>query len=235
MSAIFKRDFRAFFTTPLGYIFCGVFLLFTSLIFTLTCIFSGTSDMSGVFQWMLLIMIFLMPVLTMRLLSEEKKLKTDQALLTAPVGLYSVVFAKFLAAVCVFLTALVTTLIFPLIIALRGNPQPAIIIGNYIGVFLFAASFTAVGLFISSITENQFVSGVVSMFVFLVIMFVLDYLPEILPAPLNSLAGNLSFNQRYIRSFGVGVFNIADALFYLSIAAIFVFLTVRVLEKRRYS
>ena len=235
MSAIFKRDFRAFFTTPLGYIFCGVFLLFTSLIFMFSCVYSGTSDMGAVFQWMLLIMIFLVPVLTMRLLSEEKKLKTDQALLTAPVGLYSVVLAKFCAAMCVFLTAMVTTLIFPLIIALRGNPQPAIIIGNYIAVILFATSFTAIGMFVSSITENQFISGVVSLFVFLVIMFLLDYLPQILPSPLNTLVANLSFNQRYLNSFGVGVFNIADAVFYLSIAAIFIFLTVRVLEKRRYS
>ncbi|MEG0457582.1 MAG: ABC transporter permease, partial [Oscillospiraceae bacterium] len=153
MVAIFKRELSSYFTSPIGYVFLGIFYVISGF-FLFSTILSGTTDMSFIFSGMFIVLVFLVPILTMRLLSEEKKQKTDQVLLTSPVNLFSIVIGKYLAAFTVFLCGLSITLIYALVLA--GNSTSfdwLVVFGNYIGIILLGGCFIAIGLFVSSLTE----------------------------------------------------------------------------------
>lgn len=234
MLAIFKRDFRSFFTGPIGYVFCGVFLLFMNVIFYFTTILTASNQLPGLFSTMILILTFLIPILTMRLLSEEKKLKTDQLLLTAPVNVWDIVMGKFFAALAVFSCTLLCTLLYPMIVSMFGKPEAAILIGNYVAVLFVAMAFIAICLFVSSLTENQLVSAVVSIAILLCF-----YLMEIGASLFSgTIAGVvlswLSISSRF-SGFTAGIFSLADIVYYISLTGIFLFLTVRMIEKKRWS
>ena len=234
MSAIFKRDFRAYFTSPIGYVFCAIFLCLFSFFFYLGNIRSLTSDMSSLFSNMLLFTVFLIPVLTMRVFSEEYKQKTDQLLLTAPVNLRDIVMGKFFAALGVFLTAMVITFSYSLIISFFGQPEMGIVLGNYVAYIALASAFFSIGVFISSLTESQIVAGIISWGVFLG-LYLLNSAASLVSQPwLVSVLNWLSLFNRYT-TFTRGVFAVSDFLFYISVCAVFLFLTTRILEKKRWS
>ena len=149
MSAIFKREFKTFFTSPIGYFVLAVLFGFSGFYFFASNMYAGSADLSGVFGGLFTIVLLLvLPVLTMRLLSDDKRQRTDQALLTAPVSLTGIALGKFLAALLLFAIGISITLVFAVIIAFQVTPDWLVIVGNYVGLLLLGGMVIAIGLFI---------------------------------------------------------------------------------------
>lgn len=234
MTAIFKREFKSFFTTPLGYVILIIFNLFSGIYFWFGTLYSGSVDMSYVYGGFSMIVLSAMPIITMRLLSEERRQKTDQALLTAPVSLFGIVFSKFLAALLLYVIGISVTLLYSVVLAFVAQPAWNYILGNYLGLLLLGASLLSVGLFISSITENQLVAAIVS-YAAMFLMLMSDTIANLFPVQfISTIFYYLSFQTRY-DYFVSGVVSVDNVMFFVSTTAIFIFLTTRVMEKRRWS
>ncbi len=234
MGAIYRREMYAFFTSGLAYVFLSVYFLFSGYFFYAGSLASATTDTSAMFGALFLVVLFLIPILTMRLLSEEKKNKTDQGLLTAPVGLWSIVLGKYLAAFTLFVIAESIVFIYAMFLSYFGTVTWSTLLGNYFAMLLLGAAFIAVGTFISSLTENQMASAVAS-FLALMLLYMIDSIGSNISVEfIQKLFTSLSFYSRYIE-FTMGLFNLSSVVFYISAAFLFNFFTVRVLEKRRWS
>ena len=239
MLAIYRREMGAFFTSGVAYVFLAVFWLVSGIFFYNGVVASGTTDKSSMFSSMFYIVLFLIPVLTMKLLSEEKKNRTDQGLLTAPVGLWEIVLGKYFAALTLYIIAESVVFIYAFILNYLGDVVWTPLLGNYVAMIFLGAAFIAVGLFVSSLTENQMASAVVS----LVVLFVI-YLSEMLVSSFENggklkkaihfVVSKLAFYSRYVE-FTRGVFSLPSIVFFISAAFLFNFFTVKVLEKRRWS
>jgi len=185
MLAIFKREIRSYFLTPIGYIFMGFFLLLTGIFYFFGNIFSQSSHYTGFLGSVLLIFLFAIPLLTMRLFSEERKQKTDQLLLTSPVSIAGIVCGKYLAALAVFCGTLLVTVLYAVVIAVYGDLEIWETVGSYIGFIFLGAAYIAVGLFISSATENQLSAGLITFFT-LMIIWLIDPISQVLPSDTRS-------------------------------------------------
>ena len=183
---------------------------------------------------MFVIVLIVIPLLTMRVFSEDKRQKTDQLLYTAPVGLTGVVIGKYLAAMTVFAIAMGITLVFQIITAFYVSPDWLVYIGNLIGMLLLASAMTSIGVFISSLTESQLVAAVASFAVSMVLWLIDTVASLVNVAWVTKLVGWISFNGRYT-GFTQGTFDYANMIFFLSFTALFLFLTVRVLDRKRYA
>lgn len=237
MKAIYKRELLSYFTTPLGYVFCAVFLAITGFIFstqTLQNAVAGSAiSISTYFVLMIFILAILIPLLTMKSLSEDKKLKTEQLLLTSAVSLPGMVYAKFFAAYTVFASAVLVSCFNFTVLSLYGEPNYAILFGYVISVLLVGAAFTAVGIFVSSLTENQIVAAcgtVVILAAMVAISFFNSYIDS---AFVRTILSWISVYSRF-GNFTYGLFDFAALLYYISVCFVFLFLTVRVYEKRRW-
>lgn len=234
MIAIMKRDLRSFFTSPIGYVVLAAFLLFCNFFFYSTNVQGGASSLSYVFNNMLLILVFLIPLVTMRLMSEEMKQRTDQMLLTAPVRVVDIVVGKYLAAMMVFVIALAGTFTWPLIVTMFGDPAVYEIIGNYVAMTLLISCLVSVGIFISSLTESQIIAAILS-FIVMIALFMFSSIASAVDNVVVSAVLNwLSVFSRY-SGFTAGVFSLADVVYYISVTVVFLFLTTRVIEKKRWA
>jgi ABC-2 type transport system permease protein len=233
MGAIYRREIGAFFTSGPAYVFLAVFFLFSGYFFYAGTLSQATTDTSSMFSALFLVILFLIPILTMRLLSEEKKQKTDQGLLTAPVGLWSIVLGKYLAALTLYVIAVSIVYVYALILSYFGTVVWSTLVANYLALILLGAAFIAVGVFISSLTENQMASAVAS-FLALMLLYMIDSIGSNISIEfISKILTSLSFYTRYVE-FTMGLFNLSSVVFYLSTAFLFNFFTVRVLEKRRW-
>ena len=237
MRAIFLRDFRAYFTSPLGYVYISACLFVMNLVFLLHNVNARSSDLSFTYWIMLVVLMFTTPLLTMRLFSEEYKQKTDQLLLTAPVKVFQIVMGKFWAALSVFGCVLGFTLVWPILIALHGTPNMAGVVGNIVALLFVASAFLSIGLFMSSLTENQLISALSTMGLLLA-LFLLDMYAVGLKTGwlywVGQAVRQISLYQRF-DIFTRGIFSLSDIVFYLSVCAFFLFLTARMLEKKRWA
>lgn len=234
MFAIFRREVRNYFSAPIAFIYIAVFYALSSFYFFGSSLMGNSTSLSTVFSSLFTISIFLIPILTMRLLSEDRRYKTDQALITAPVSILGMVMGKYLAAVMIYLIGILITLVMAVIIAFFATPDWAVIFGHFIGLFLLGAALIAICTFISSLTENQVIAAVGG-FAAGFALILIDALSSVVSsALLQSFILGISFYERYV-SFTVGVLDFADVIFFLSICVLFIFLTVRVFEKRRWS
>ena len=234
MAAILKRELNAYFSSAIGYIFLAGFYAFAGFYFFLSNVLSNTTDMRSFFSSMFSVIMFLIPILTMRLMSEDKKLRTDQALLTAPVGLYSIVLGKYLSAVIMYLVAMAITVVYAVVLAAFAPIDLSLFVGNLLGAVFLGLALIAIGVFISSLTESQVIAAVASFAVMMGLMLI-DTLSSVMPTQfLQDLVYGLSFYTRYA-NFTLGLLNIADVIFFLSVSGLFIFFTVRVLEKKRWS
>ena len=237
MLSILKLDYRGYFTSPIGYIYIGAYIFVLNLMFYLNNALGRQASLSENFGFMLLVMMFTTPILTMRVFSEELKQKTDQLLLTAPIKPSSIVLGKFFSSFSVFLTLLALTLMWPAAISILGENNMAEVIGNYAGIICVGAAYIAMGVFISSLTENQVVAaiGSLGLFIALWLLEIISsyfYSTGALPVWIMSVLRFLSIFGRYsVITRGLLAFN--DIVFYISVCAVFVFMTVRKLEKRR--
>ena len=234
MGAIYRREIGAFFTSGVAYVFLSVFTLLSGIFFFFGVIGSGTTETSPMFSSMFTIVLFLIPILTMKLLSEEKKNRTDQGLLTAPVGLWSIVLGKYFAALTLFVIAESVVFIYSIILAYLGDVVWSTLLGNYFAMLFLGSAFIAVGLFISSLTENQMASAVASMLALFVLYRFDSLASNISNEIVRKAMLSVSFYSRYLE-FTQGIFNITSIVFFVSVAFIFNFLTVRGLDKRRWS
>ena len=233
MKAIFKKELRSYFCSPLGYVFIAVFALVTALFFFIYNLVQGIGDISYVFSNIMLLLVLIIPVLTMRSFAEEKNKKTDQLLLTCPISVGEIVIGKTLAAYVVFALALALTLIYPLIISFYTETAWATVMCNYLGFFLMGAAFISVGIFISSLTENLLISAVAS-FGALSALYLMDWVSGSVQNPVIAAVANaISVTARYT-DFSMGIINISHVIYYLSFIAIFAVLTVTNIEKRRW-
>ena len=239
MLAIYRREMGAFFTSGVAYVFLAVFWLVSGIFFYNGVVGNATTDTSALFSSMFYIVMVLIPVLTMKLLSEEKKNRTDQGLLTAPISLWDIVLGKYFAALTLFIIAESVVFIYAFILNYLGDVVWTPLIGNYVAMIFLGAAFIAVGLFVSSLTESQMASAVVSLVLLLVI-----YLSEVMVSNFQNggkfkkaiyfVVSKLAFYSRYVE-FTRGVFSLPSIVFFISAAFLFNFFTVKVLEKRRWS
>lgn len=234
MLAIIKRELSAYFSSAIGYIFLAVFYLFAGFNFFVICLYSNSSSLNYVFSNLFTATAFLVPILTMRLFSEERKQKTEQALLTAPIALTSIVLGKYLSALVLFFISCCITLVYAAVISFFVLPDWPVIIGSFVGLFLLGAALIAIGTFLSSLTENQVISAVAAFAVSLFVIM-MDTIARVLPIDwLGNFIKQISFTAHY-SDFTMGIFNLVDVFFFASVSALFIFLTVRVFEKRRWS
>lgn len=243
MKAIFKREFASYFKSPLGYIFLGLFLAFSSLVFFVSNVNYGTTIMTDYFMINCYIFIVAVPLLTMKMFSEERKLKTDQLLLTSPVSVSEIVFGKFLSGIAVLGIAVGATLLYLVFMKLYGNPAVAQSLVGYLGILLYGAMLTAMGMFISSLTQSQVISAVATLALVGVLSFVgsikVDFTTlfngtfSFLGTFFNGALNFLNINDRF-SDFAAGTLNIVPLVYFLSITALFILLTIRVIEKRRW-
>lgn len=234
MLAIFKREMRTYFSSPIGYVYLSVFYFFAGFYFFGSTVLANTTDLSNVYASLFVISLFLLPILTMRLMSEDLKNKTDQVLLTAPIRLFSLVMGKYLAVIAMFAIGMAVTLVFALVVAMFSAPNWAMIAGHLIGLLLLGCAFASIGMFISSLTENQVVAAV-GAFAASFGLMLMDGLSSLTQNQiLKTILDALSFNAHYAK-FTQGMLSLEDVVFFLSVSAVFVFLTIRVFEKRRWN
>ena len=233
MTAIYKREMRSYFTTPTGYIFAAVFLCASGFLFSVATLREQNADAAVYFQLLIYAYIVIVPLLTMRTFAEEKKNGTEQLILTSPVSLTGVVIAKFLAAFTMFLgTLLVSCTFFGAFAIYATDPNWAKVIGCAVGVVLIGMCFIAIGLFVSSLTDNLFVAalGTIAILAGLVFVAILNNYIDVYF--IRMILNWISIYSRY-GNFANGMFDIASAVYYISVCIVFLFLTVRVYEKRR--
>lgn len=233
MSAILKREFKSYFTTPIGFVIVAAFTLFSAMFFSVIYT-SGTPEVEAVISAMSTVAIFATPFITMRLFSEERRQKTDQALLTAPVKISGIVMGKFLAALCLFALGFASTVIFQLVVTFYVSVNWLIYLYALLGMLLLGSVMISIGMFISSLTESPIISAALTFVVFLAIMFLGSYASAISSTALQTVSTAVSFVDRFT-GFTGGVLNVTDIIYMVSISAFFIFLTIRSLEKRRWA
>lgn len=232
MKAIFNREFRAYFTSMLGYVFLTIFLLLTGVMFYAVNIGYMTARMTSFFSIINSWAIFLLPLLTMRLFSEDRKLKTDQLLLTAPVSTAEIVFGKYFAALGALMVGIVITNVYPIILSILGNLPVAETVSCYIGFVLLCAVILSVGAFMSSLTESQIVAAIAT-YGALILMTLLGTMASKVPSEaVVKIMLWLSPMQRF-SDFTLGILNIEAIVYYLSITGLFLFFTIMVFERRK--
>ena len=235
MTAILKKELSSYFTSAIGYVVMAVYYFFAGLFFYFYCIVGNSKDMASLFSNMFMITVLVIPIITMKTFSEEKKQKTDdQALLTSPLGLGEIVAGKFFGSLIMFICCVGIYVLFALTLTFYSTPDWSVFLGNLLGSIILGAAMISIDIFISSLTESMIISAIVSMCFGLVIFFI-DSISQLISVTWISTAiSSISFVDHY-SNFTKGILSVADTVFFLSIIALFNFLTLRVLEKRRWS
>lgn len=234
MSAILKRELSAYFNSAVGYIVMAVFYFFSGLYFYLYCLYYDSASLTYVFSYMFTIILFLIPIITMRSFSEEKRQRTDQALLTSPVSLFDIVMGKFLGAFTLYACCVSIFIVYTFVICFFTTPDWAVIICTLIGILLLGGALIAIDIFISALTESQVIAAIISIAVGLLI-YMLDSIASLISVDfISSIFSAISFNSNY-SNFTYGILNLSNVVFFVSVIAIFIFLTIRVFEKKRWS
>jgi len=227
------KESKSYFSTPTAYIVGATFLILTGIFFVrdITAPYAE-ANVRGLVDWAGFFMIFLSPLLTMRLLAEEQKMGTLELLLTAPVHDWEVVIGKYLASLITLAATVALTLYYVLMIYWFGDPDTGPILSAYFGLFLHAMATLAVGMMASSLTGNQIVSAVVAIAVLLTLHFI-DQVTTIVSGTSADIVNGLSLNAHFV-DFQRGIVDSSHIVYYLSVAAVFLFITTRSLETRRW-
>lgn len=229
---IARRELAAFFVSPIAYLVAAAFLALSGYLFALILISSQQATLQGLFFNVNVILLFMAPLLTMRLLADEQNKGTLEILLTAPVRDWEVVLGKFLAALGLFGVMLLCTLVYPLILwYVGGHPDYGPILTGYIGLILLAAAMLAIGVMTSSFTENQIVAAVIG-FGILLLLWLIQSAGNVASGAAGVLKA-LSLPGHY-DDFARGAINLEDVVYYLSLTIGALFIATRVLETRRY-
>ncbi|MBE5800831.1 MAG: hypothetical protein E7319_00900 [Clostridiales bacterium] len=234
LRTIFKRDFLAYYRTPVGYVFAGAFLTLAGLIFYLYNLRYFSGDLLSFLPQLTLLCMLLCPILTMRLLSEERQKGTERLPLTSPVSLWRVVTGKYLAAACVLLITIALTNVYTLIIAIYGTVYAGEWLVGYLGFTLQSLGFLALDLLVSCFAKNQ-MTGAIAGFAANFFLWMVDLLADRMSIEwLGAALGFVSLYDRY-EPFLLGQLSPACVLFFLSFILVCLVATVRVLDARRFS
>lgn len=235
VATIARRELKAYFSSPLAYIITALFALFTGLAFTLSVLQTQEASMIGSFNWMAVLSLILVPALTMRLFAEENRLGTIELLMTAPVRDWEIVSGKYVAGLVGFIVMLIPTLWQVLVLKRYGNPDMGIIAAGYLGILLLGAAFVAVGMLTSSLTQNQVIAFMLAL-ISMLILWIISFAGNILsPGELiANIFTYLGLPEHFQNSFFNGVIDAQDIIYFLSIVAIGIFVTTRVIESRRW-
>ncbi len=231
---IAKREMSSYFFSPLAYVSMFLFLFASGLFFWNDFVPGQPAALRNLFEWMVWLLVIVVPILCMGLLAQEWSSGTIETLMTAPVDESDVIVGKFLGSLGFLLVLLAPTLVFVIMLRLYGQPDLGPILSGYLGILLVGALFIAIGLFCSSLTRSQIVAAVTTS----AILFSLTILPwwisgeAALPAFWRNVADQAVF-RRYT-DFSKGVIDIGNLVFFIVMTSVFLFLTVKVLESRRW-
>jgi ABC-2 type transport system permease protein len=230
MKAIFKRELSSYFHSLSGYIYLGVFFLLSAYYFVISNLMVGSNSVAEYFQNMVTTLMFLIPILTMKSFAEEKKQKTDQLLFTLPMRTSSITIAKLLASYMVFAMGIMSTLVFIIIISFLGNVDMYTTIGCYIGIFVAGTTFITLGVFISSLTENQTTAAIVTyavLFALYLVTYVADYINNDF---LTGIIDAIAIFSRYT-NFTNAIFDPSAIIYYFTLTFAFYKFTLLSLTK----
>lgn len=233
MTAIFKREFKAYFRTPIGYIVLAAYFMFLGIYFSLIYSY-GSPDLSSLLLAMSVVVTFTVPIITMKLMSEDRRQKVDQVLLTSPVKLSGIVLGKFFAALCVYAIGFSPAVIFEIIVASYVSVNVLSFIYSLFGMILLGAALISIGMLISSLTESPVISAILTLVVNILVLYMSSFSSMVKISWLSAIIEKAAFISA-VESFGENVFSIPDIVYFLSITAAFLFLCVRSLEKRRWA
>ena len=235
MYAIYMRELKSYFLTPIGYTFCGMFLVVSGFLFAQTTLMAqSTSSLGEYFIYTMFVFAILLPLLTMKLFSEERKSRTEQILLTSPVSIAGIVFGKYLASLTVFAATFVANSFNFVLLFKYGTPNASSILMNIFGIFLLGAAFLAIGLLLSSITENQLIAAISAMVVNASMLLISFLAVNIESTFWRTVLKWFSVIDRFV-PFTNQMLDVSAIVYYISLAAVALFLTTRVIEKRRWS
>jgi ABC-2 type transport system permease protein len=231
---IARKEFRTYFESPIAYIFITAFLLLVNFLYLWTFFLVGQADMRSFFGFMPFVFLFLVPSITMRLWAEERKMGTLEVLLTLPVQEKEVVLGKFIASFVFLLVMLALTFNIPLLVGFLGDPDWGMIICGYLGCLLMGASYLAIGLFASALSDNQIVAFILAIAICTAMLivgewFFLILVPDIFVPIFNYLGLGTHFE-----SMGRGVIDTRDLLYYISVIGVFLYLNVYTVENRNW-
>lgn len=234
MTAILKRELVAFFKNPIGYFVLMIYAFLSAIAFTIFVVWQNTSYLGTYFgMWLFIVDMVVIAIMSMRFFSEEKKNKTDQLLLTSPISLYSLVIGKFLGAYTILLSCTALNIIYIVIIDAFGVIDYGALISNVLGTVLILAAMISIGIFISSLTENP-IAAAAGSFAVLFLLMIIDFFAIFMPAWLAKAMIHLNIYSQY-EDFTNGVISLPPIIYYISVTVIFLFLTVKVIEKRRWN
>lgn len=233
MTAVFRRELGSFFGSFLGYIFTFLFLIFAGIVTMTLCIQASYAQYEYVISSLCLVYIVAIPLLTMRSISEERKQKTEILLYSLPVSMTRVVLGKFFAMAAALLVPLAIICVYPVVLSAYGHVNFAAAYSGILAFYLLGLTLTSIGMFISSFTENQALSAGITF-----ILILLDYfLPDLVtyfPPVISNVVAYLCLFSHY-DSFYDQIFDVQAIVCYVSITAVFVFLTIQSLERRRWN
>lgn len=230
LAALLLKEEMAIFTSPIAYVVLSVFLMIMGYTFTLTLFVSHAPSLIHIFFQIYVLFLLTVPVITMRLVAEERRLRTIELLLAAPVSEVAVVFAKYLASLSLLAVMLALSGAYAVALAVLGSPDWGPIWSGYLGLLLLGAALVAVGLFTSSLVSNQVVAALLSLSLFL-LLWIIDHFGWMLPDPFDAFVVNLSLLVHF-RPFATGSVFLSDAGFFIGAALLFLFLSVRALARR---
>ena len=241
MGAIYKKEMKNYFQSPLIYCIIGVFLLFSLGSFVINILMTGSPEVAALFMGsrfigINFIMLLLVPVITMRLFTEEKMLRTEQLLLTSPVSITAVVFGKFFSALTVYAILIASTLLYVVIMAVTGTLNFLEVLLVYIGALLLGGSLVSIGLLVSSLTNSMVTSVLFSYGAMVFTYFYTDILYAVFSGSkiMTTIADFLSIQYNF-QGFAIGLLSPQNVIYYLSFMGVFIFLTIRVIDKRRWA
>ena len=232
MTAIFKREFRSYFHTVLGWLFVAVTLFFLSLYFFVYNLLQGYPYFGYTIQSVIFLYVITIPILTMRIFAEEKKNKTDQMLYTAPVSVFKIVFGKYLALVAIFTIPTAIAALYPLLMLHYGSIPVAEAYVPLLGYYLYGLAAIAIGMFMSAVTENQIVSAVLSVVVLFVTYMMSGITSLIHVEFIADALGMLDMMSRF-NDLLQSELSLVSVFYFLSVAALMIFLTVNLIRRRR--
>lgn len=224
MIAILKKELKSYFLSPIGYVVMAIFLLCFSVFFYLTTFASASVDLGGVYYYTALYgLIIIAPILTMRMFAEERKTGTEQLLLTSPVGIFKIVIGKFLSALVVIILTLIMSLMFFAITSYFGKPNIMSVLAAMLGFIFISMAAISIGMFASSLTENQIIAGVLTVGFLVISLFAGSISPS-----LSSLA-----LIEYYLQFAQGVISLENMISLLLFTFVFISLTMIVMQRRK--
>lgn len=229
-----KKEFRSYFNSPVAYIFITIYIALTNWLFFMNFFLINQASMRGYFALLPWVFLFFVPAVSMRMWAEEKKLGTIELLLTWPIKDIEAVMGKFLAAFLFLGVTILGSITLPITIAILGDLETGPMVASYLGAFLLGAAYLSMGLFISSVTENQIVAFILAVAVsFAAFIIGEPFVTVRLPALIVPIAEYVGVGTHF-DSIGRGVIDSRDIIYYVSFIGFFLFLNIRAIASRNW-